>query len=519
MTDRASTLTLPRPFPKQRTVIDGPQRFKLLPWGRRAGKTRTEFLVALTGHGPGWPTQPQYPGVLAGGDVAWIARDAKQFKSIWDEEIVPRCEGRHGVTVNHSDHFVTFRGVGTLHLRSAENIHSVRGIGATLNGVVLDEAAWWDLEGAWQTVLRPALLDRQGWAVIGSTTNAGHDGNRQGEAPSYFNRLYQQSLDGTLDPDWGVWHATAEDNPHINPAEWAKFVAGYDPTSLELAQEVYARLVTAGGGLLFGYLTTEAHQPPGLERSGPQPGTRRVVSADWGFADPAATLWIETGEAMDGVAESRVYREWWPTETLPAAWAREVVARSQGEGIDLVLIDEAAKARGQDGSPSIYEQMVGVFQAAGIRLASVPKGPDSIKNGIQLLHTYLWTAQGAHQPLLTISRDCPRLWTELRSLRRGDPLQNVHQNPNIPAPHQADHGTDALRYWAMSRPQPADVPVAVRVERDRLAALSAPGRAQKAIHEARAAEAVAQRQPEPVRDVVVPPKRGRPPNAQPWRRG
>ena len=513
-----AALVLPRPFAIQQAVLDAPQRFKLLPWGRRAGKTRLEFVASLTGHGPGWPDAPLHPGVLHGWDVAWIARDAPQFKSIWDEEIVPRCDGLPGVTINHSDHFVAFQGLGRLHLRSAENIHSVRGIGAKLKGIVLDEAAWWDFEGAWKIVLRPALLDHVGWAIVGSTTNAGHDGNRLGVAPSYFNRLYQQSVDGTLDPDWGVWHATAEDNPHIRADEWAKFVAGYDPDGLELAQEVYAQLVTASGGLLFGYLAVESHQPAALETGGPTPGTRRVVSADWGWSDPAATLWIETDEATDGIAQSRVYREWWPTETLPAAWARAVVERSQGEGIDLVLIDEAARARGQDGSPTIYEQMVGVFQAAGIRLATVPKGPDSIKNGVQLLHTYLWTGRGAYPPLLTISRDCPRLWTELRGLRRGDPLHNVHHDPNLPAPHQADHGTDALRYWAMSRPQPADVPAEERLRRQRLAQVAAPGRELLALQEQRAQQAVAQRLPEPVRAPDTPVKRGRPPHVQPWRR-
>lgn len=513
-----STLVLPRPFPKQREVIDAPHRFKLLPWGRRAGKTRTEFVVALTGHGPGWPDHSHHPGVLHGWDVAWVARDAPQFKSIWDEEIVPRCTDRHGITINHTDHFIRFRGGGALHLRSAENIHSIRGIGARLKGIVLDEAAWWDLEGAWKTVLRPALLDHAGWAVVGSTTNAGHDGNRTGEAPSYFNRLYQQHLDGSLDPDWGVWHATAADNPYIPAPEWAKFIAEYDPQSLELAQEVYARLVTAGGGLLFGYLTAEHHQPEALETGAPHPGTRRVVAADWGWTSPAATGWIETDEAVSGYARSRVYQEWWPTETLPAAWARGVLERSAGQGIDTVLIDAAVKSKGQDGAPSIYEQMVGVFQAAGVRLVPVAKGPDSILQGTHLLHAYLATGGGVYPPLLTISRDCPRLWTELRSLRRGDPQQVASQNPNLPAPHQQDHGFDFLRYWAMSRPQPADVTPEERQRRAQLAALSAPGRELAAAQEARAAATVLARQPEATRAPSPTPRSRRPPSAQPWRR-
>lgn len=519
MADR--TLRLPKPFPLQREVLTHPARFQLLEWGRRTSKTRTMFLAALTGHGPGWPDHPQWPGVLHGWDVAWIARDMPQAKGIWEEEIVPRCEGVPGFTVNHTDHFVRIAGAGTLHLRTAENITSVRGIGARLKGLCIDEAAHFDLGGAWKRVLRPALVDNQGWAIIGSTTNAGYDGNAEGVTPSHFNTLCTMAEAGNLDLEWAYWHADASQNPHIDPTEFQKLVAAYPPDSPELAQEVYARRITQGGGLLFGYLNDLWHR---ANADGPvRPRTRRIVSADWGWTSPAPALWIETSEGVDAVGKiiapwSRVYREWWPTETIPPRWAEQVIAFSQGEDVDTVVIDAAIQARGQDGSPSIYEQMEPTFRAAKIRLVPVAKGPSSLQNGTQLLHTYFWTDGGTVPPLLSVSPQCPRLWAELRALRRGDPSTRVSENPNVPAPGQSDHGFDALRYWAASRPVPAEVTREERQQRLMLASLDADATALYQAHEARAKAAVAARKPEPVRELPPPSKRGRSPGLTPWRR-
>lgn len=459
-------ITIPAPLVHQEPAFQHDSRFKLLQWGRRRGKTRLKFSAGWLGHGPGWEDgTPKYPGVLQGWDVAWIARDMPQAKGIWEEEFVPRFSGIPGLKLNHTDHYVRVQGGGTFYLRSAENINSVRGLGKRLKGLLIDEGAWFDLEGAWRRVLRPLLVDNEGWAILGSTTNAGLDGNPDKRTPSFFNLLCEQVKTGHRGPDWSLWEGTAQDNPKISQAEFDALVAEYPPDSVELAQEVYARLVTAGGGLVFSELREDWHLTPGGGPSQPFDHYTRVVCADWGWTNPAPALWVETDRGMTDAPRSRVYREWWPTETLPADWARQVLklaevvgpdGQVQGYEMDAVIIDAAVETT-TDGGPTVWEQMVPVFRQAGVRLIPSQKGPHSIRHGTQLLHTYFATAKGTVAPLLTISQDCPKLWNELLALRRGDPKQRASENPDIPAPHQPDHGFDALRYWAASRPKPADI--------------------------------------------------------------
>lgn len=462
-----STLDIPRPLPHQLPSFNAPTRFKVLRGGRRGGKTREIYTAGVVGHGPGWETgSPMFPGVLQGWDVVWIARDIPQGKVIWREEIVPRFRDleREGlVSLNRTEYIVTIHGVGSLHLRSNENISSVRGLGKRLKGVICDEAAWFDLEMAWREVLRPMLMDNQGWAFIASTTNAGLDGNPEHQVPSFFNRLCGQIQSGERDSDWGEWYYTAEDNPKIDPHEFQKLVAEYPEDSIELAQEVYARLTDLGVGMVFPELKEASHL---VQPQGPSEKGARLVAADWGWVSPAATLWIETDQGLKGGLFSRVYREWWPTETLPQDWAEHVCQVSKPEGIDTVVIDSAVNQTKQDGSPTIYEQMLPTFRRHGMKLRLIEKGPDSIVHGTQLLHTYFSTGQGKYPPLLTIGGDCRKLWDELRSLRRGNPKERASENPNLPAPHQQDHGFDALRYWAMSRPRPGEVSVEQRMAMD-----------------------------------------------------
>lgn len=457
-------LLLQEPMIHEEDALSDASPRKLWRWGRRRGKTRSLLIAGVSGHGPGWPEHPLHEGILQGWDIVWVARDLTQGKAIWWEEIVPRFEPLvgSGVTINHTDHYVRLRGLGSLYLRSNENINSVRGLGARLKGVVIDEGAWFDLKYALTRVIYPILLDNDGWLIVASTTNAGHDGNPMHEVPSYFNQLCTDVQAGKKGPEWKEWYGTAEDNPKFSAAAWRSFTNEYNKESPEFAEEVMALLITAGGGLLFGYLNQEHKSAPG----GCRPDTRRVVSADWGWASPAPALWIETDSGFTTLPRSRVYREWWPTETLPQHWAEHVGKLSAEEGVEAVIIDSNTQAKGQDGSPSIFEQMAPTFRKYGIRFVAIEKGPNTIKNSTQLLHTYLFTAGDTMKPILTISEDCPLLWKELTTLRRGNPKERATEDPNIPAPHQSDHGFDALRYWAMSRPRPADLTEAERYQAD-----------------------------------------------------
>lgn len=183
----------------------------------------------------------------------------------------------------------------------------------------------------------------------------------------------------------------------------------------------------------------------------------RWVVADWGFANEAPALWVEAQQGLDGVSRHHVYQEWCPTELTPARWAAEVVERTprgpdgEREPVMGVILDAAAFDRQQNAGPSPAEQMLPVLRAAGWRLLPSVKGPDSIRFGIQTLRA-LWDTHGdTVAPLLTISPECPKLWTAVTDIARGDPERG--QDPEIPAPNQHPliDRLDALRYYVQSR--------------------------------------------------------------------
>ena len=117
-----STLYLPQALPHQREVLDAPDRFKVWRAGRRTGKSRAALIAAMLGHGQG-----AHRGALQGGNIVWLTPDYPQSRAIWREEIKPRLAGLPGVTLHETDRRVSFAGLGSLELRSAESIDNLRG--------------------------------------------------------------------------------------------------------------------------------------------------------------------------------------------------------------------------------------------------------------------------------------------------------------------------------------------------------------------------------------------------------
>lgn len=253
------TIQIPAPRDLQRPILDHPARFKGIRAGRRVGKTRLEFIAAVRGHGPiiNAETDPEKPprlqrkwkGMAQGGHIAWIAPDYGQSETIWEEEILPRFSGRAGVTVSEKHRLIGFGrqlGVdangepvyyGTLRIRSAENINSLRG--KKLDGIIIDEAAFLKLLTAWRRVLRPTLIDRGGWAIIASTTDIGSD----------FNQMMAQIEAGQRGPNWHAWHLRTRDNPYVSAEELADLRVDYPPGSAEEQQELDAELLETLGTL------------------------------------------------------------------------------------------------------------------------------------------------------------------------------------------------------------------------------------------------------------------------------
>jgi len=293
-----SDLVLPEPIGLQPAILASPSTRKVLRIGRRGSKTRTDFLAAIAGHGPGWADgTPTLPGIVQGVDVVWVSSDYPNLLTVvWNELIVPRFGRLPSASLNKNEHTLTLNGLGTLYLRPETAIDGIRGMGSKLGGVILDEAAHWDLGGALKRVVLPALLDNRGWLIASSTTNLGWDGNQERAVPSYFNRLCEEIRAGLRGPEWQEWTGTAYDNPSLDPVGIDELVAEYDPDSVEFKQEVLAELLTGGAGLALPHATADLLIDPI-----PVPaGWTKYAGFDWGYNHPFA--FVAFCKSPDGIS-------------------------------------------------------------------------------------------------------------------------------------------------------------------------------------------------------------------------
>lgn len=285
------TLVLPEPIGLQPLWLDSAASRKVLRVGRRGTKTRFALNAALLGHGPGWEEdRPKFGGVLQGGDVVWIAQTYTNLTTVlWREEIEPRMGHLPFIELNKTLHDINIPGVGSLLLRSGEKdaIRSVRGVGKTLKGVIVDEAAWLDLRGALQDIILPACLDNEAWLILMSTTNAGSDGGYDDQAkpqiPSYFNVICAEIQQGKRGAEWAEFTGTAYDNPTLSTQAIDELVAEYTVGSPRLAQEVFAQLLETGIGLALPGLSEKVHIVPAFTAP---PHWNRFAALDWGYHHP-----------------------------------------------------------------------------------------------------------------------------------------------------------------------------------------------------------------------------------------
>jgi hypothetical protein len=191
---------------EQRVVIPYIPRDQFLPfhfrterWGcivahRRAGKTvacvNDLIKAALESKKP----EPRF---------AYVAPTYAQAKDVAWEYLKRFASPIPGVTWHETELRVDFPNGARVRLYGAENYERLRGL--YLDGVVLDEFGDIDPR-AWREVIRPALSDREGWAVFIGT-------------PKGQNDFYEISEKSKSDPTWFHLTLRASETGIVNQGE------------------------------------------------------------------------------------------------------------------------------------------------------------------------------------------------------------------------------------------------------------------------------------------------------------
>ena len=140
--------------------------------------------------------------------VAPTYRQAKQI--LWDDLKAKMINCRWAKKINESDLTITLVNGSKIHLRSADNADSLRGI--SIDYLVMDECAMIDHK-TWTEVLRPALSDRQGHAMFITT-------------PKGRNWIYDLWQGAHTQHDWKPFSYTTLEGGNV-PEEEIEAVATY----------------------------------------------------------------------------------------------------------------------------------------------------------------------------------------------------------------------------------------------------------------------------------------------------
>jgi hypothetical protein len=183
------------PLPKlrrpQQKVFDCEKRFRILVAGRRFGKTHLALHELIR-------------GANDTGKLAWyVGPSYRQAKSIAWKPLKQMTRPFWAARPNESELKIELKSGGTIALRGADNYDSLRGNG--LDFLVLDEYASIAAD-AWPEVLRPALADKMGRALVIGTPQ-GHD---------HFYELFEAAKE---QEHWKAFQFTTEQGGNVKPEE------------------------------------------------------------------------------------------------------------------------------------------------------------------------------------------------------------------------------------------------------------------------------------------------------------
>lgn len=253
--------------PAQLKVKESPARFKILRAGRKFGKTTFAERIAMEHLGPPrssvWVISPTYK---QGKLISW-----DKFKRI----IPPEAMGKKP---NDTDLIITLKNGSQLFLMGSDEPNSLRG--PEPDCAILEEAAY-HKDGVWSKVIRPNLMPKMAPAYFITTPNG----------YNWFKDLEDEARRKIRlgDKEWGVFHFSCYDNPHISRQEIEDSRKDCDTEAI-WRQEYLAeyessvgRVFTAFNGALNGPHIQSIEWPSGV--------FDMYRSVDWGMRDDTAALW------------------------------------------------------------------------------------------------------------------------------------------------------------------------------------------------------------------------------------
>ena len=387
----------------QGQVFTDEHRFRVLVAGRRFGKSYLSCVELLRGaiNNPGETFFYCAPTYRMAKDIAW-----KVLK-----KLVPKPWIK---TKNETDLKLELVNGSTIELKGTENAMALRG--RSLSGVVLDEAAFMDAE-VWFEVIRPALADKQGWALFISTPDG---------TASWFYDLWCYCEDDPTN-EWKRWCYTTIEGGNVPADEVEAARAQLDPRTFR--QEFEASFENLTGLVAISFsddnISTDAKdisiQPLllGVDFNvDPMSGICAVKDKD--------TLYVFDEIMLTGGATT------WD-------FAEEVTRRY---GVDRRVIACPDPTGGARKTSGVGVTDHAILRRSGFTVQS-PRSPWKIRDKITAVNTGLMDASGTRR--VKIHPRCKELIKSLRTLTYAPGTGLPNKNLGV------DHAFDAFGYLVLQQ--------------------------------------------------------------------
>ena len=378
------------------------ERWACLVAHRRAGKTVACVAdlidAALRCQNPDPRFAYVAPFYVQAKDVAWGY--LKRFTAPID-----------GVKFNEAELRVDLPNGARIRLYGADNYDRMRGV--YLDGVVLDEYA--DMPpAAWTEVIRPALADREGWAVFIGTPKGRNE----------FFRIWELAQD---DPSWFAMMLRASESGLVKQTELDD--AAKDMTPEQYAQEFECSFDAAILGAYYGSDIARAEREGRVGMFPLDPLLPVHTAWDLGIGDSTAIwLWQAAPDGLRVIGHIEDHGK-----ALPH-YVGELSALGYRYGLDFVPHD--AKARELGTGRTRVETLISL----GRKPQLVPA--HTVEDGINALRVMF--------PRIRFDAEATRHGLEALRQYRTDFDEKTKAFKNTPRHDWTSHSADAARYMAIA---------------------------------------------------------------------
>jgi hypothetical protein len=388
-------------WPLQRELLERKERFKVIVAHRRFGKTMLGVTALMEAAAKARRKAARY---------AYLAPFQRQAKAVVWDLLKDQARGVDAPRFHESELRCDLPNGARISLYGADDPDALRGL--YFDGVVLDEFQQMDPR-VWTEIVRPALADRKGWAIMAGT-------------PMGRNALWQLYERAKTTPGWRAALYRASETDVLPKEELA--AARAVMSAEEYAQEFECSFDAAIRGAYYGPLIAKAEAEARIGAVPHEP--RLVVHTAWdlGVSD-ATAIWFYQRHRR----ELRLIDYYEASGAGLDHYAGVLQAKGYVYGEHVLPHDAHVQDLGS--GKTRIETLTGL----GIRprVLSQHKVPDGI-NAVRLLLPRCWFDAEKCARGLEALRHYRAEWDERRQTLREQPLHDW-----------SSHAADAFRYLAM----------------------------------------------------------------------